>query len=349
MNTLPNMALRRWLMMAVLALAALGSVLYHHYTESPFRLVVLDGQTMGTYYRVQVVTDNPEAVHALKPAMERTLQRINKSLSTWDEDSFISRFNAAAYSDDVRNKREYIAIDEDFSSVMFQSQYIYRASDGAFNPTLAPLITAWGFDRGSDTQKWPTPEEISAALELSDFDSVRLGKESMMGRDKEGVTLNFSGIAKGYAVSWLGKIVLEAGYGNYLVDIGGDMLARGHNLEGQLWRVGIEKPDQDGQVVHTVTELQDEAIATSGDYRNYREKDGKRFSHIIDPRTGYPVTHNVASASVRHKSATRADGFATALLVMGREGLDMCEEQKLACYLIIREKDGFSSLSSTLW
>ena len=343
------MRMRRWLMMVVLALAALGSVLYHRYTESPFRLVALDGQTMGTYYRVQVVTDNPEAVEALKPAMELILQRINKSLSTWDEDSFISRFNAAAYSDDVRDKRENIAMDEDFHSVMYQSKYIHSASEGAFNPTLAPLIKAWGFSWDSDAQKWPTPEEISAALELSDFDSVILLMKERLTRDKAGVTLDFSGIAKGYAVNWLGKIVLEAGYGDYLVDIGGDMLARGHNLEGQLWRVGIEKPDQDGQVVHTVTELQDEAIATSGDYRNYREKDGKRFSHIIDPRTGYPINHDVASASVRHKSATRADGFATALLVMGREGLEMCEEQKLACYLIIREKNGFSSLSSSRW
>ena len=334
------MKLRRWLMMVVLAVAALVSVLYHR-ANVP-ELAVLEGQTMGTYYRIKVAGESSENLKPLKPEIEAALQRINKSLSTWDAESFISGFNADA------DNLETVLMEGDFFPVMYGSRRIFAASDGAFNPALAPLIKLWGFDRDSDQQKWPSLKEITKALELSDFDSIELIKEVMQ-RKKAGVTLNFSAIAKGYAVDVLGEIIFDAGYRHYLIDIGGEILARGNNPEGKSWRVGIEQPDQNGAVVQTVVALQDEAIATSGDYRNYREKDGKRFSHIIDPRTGYPIDHDIASVSVRAKTAMRADGFATALMVMGRAGLEMCEKQELACYLIVRENEVFSSISSSRW
>ena len=335
------MKLRRWLMMVLLAGAALASVLYHR-ANVP-ELAVLEGQTMGTYYRIKVAGESSENLKSLKPSVEAALKRINKSLSTWDADSLISRFNA-----DKDNLDSFL-MEGDFFPVMHESRHMSLVSDGAFNPALAPLIKLWGFDRDSDQQKWPEPEEVAEALALSDFDQgIRLVKEVML-RQKAGVTLNFSAIAKGYAVDVLGEALKKAGHLDYLVDIGGEILARGLNTDGTAWRVGIEQPDQNGAIVQTVVALEDEAIATSGDYRNYREKDGKRFSHIIDPRTGYPIDHDIASVSVRAETAMRADGFATALMVMGRAGLETCEKQELACYLIVRENGVFSSLSSSRW
>ncbi|NQY82811.1 MAG: FAD:protein FMN transferase [Alphaproteobacteria bacterium] len=340
------MTMRCWLMMMILAVMATGSLVYQQYRNSTPILDSFNGETMGTYYQIKVVGFGGAAtpLAELRPRIEGALLRINQSLSTWDTQSLISRFNANL------NVTTAVEVDADFAAVLRGSQDLFAQSAGAFNPALASLITLWGFGRDSD-DNWPTESEVITALSRSDFASLEFtpSDPATLRRSVPGVTLNFSAIAKGYAVDVLGQIVTDAGYQHYLVDIGGELRAVGSNSAGEPWRVGIEQPDQNGIVIQTVTKLHDEAIATSGDYRNYREKNGKRFSHIIDPRTGYPITHDVASVSVRAASTMVADGWATALLVMGQSGLETCKNLNLACLMIVRNGDTFTSHSSPAW
>lgn len=335
---------RRWAMMGILVLLAAISVLYHRYLAPRHEVLNVQGQTMGTYYSITAVQKPGLAeLSHLQPRIEQTLLRVNKSLSTWDQESWISRFNA-----DTENLSRQ-ELDTDFATVMAVSEQVFQQSHGAFNPSLAPLISLWGFDRDPD-DAWPTEQQVALAQANSNFASLRFvaTPEPTLQRTQAGVQVNFSAIAKGYAVDELVRLLQGAGYSDLLVDIGGELRALGAN-DGVPWRVGIERPDQEGVVVQEVITLQDQAIATSGDYRNYRTKGGKRFSHILDPRTGYPIEHSVASVSVRASSAMVADAWATALLVNGLAGLKTCDELQLACLMIVREGKEYISRKNLYW
>lgn len=287
----------------------------------------VSGSTMGTYYRVTLadkVTDSA----ALKLEIETALTKINRSMSTYLPDSEISQFNRSAAATPS-------AISAEFAHVLAQALQLAELTSGAFDITVNPLVQAWGFGSDGVQTTVPSTAQINAILTHTGYRLLSLQGQQLAKKVPQ-LTVDLSAIAKGFAIDQIGDLLSQRGYENWLVDIGGELKARG-NKGDENWQVAIEQPrDQGG--IHHVLDLQDSAIATSGDYRNYVELGGQRYSHIIDPVTGYPVTHQLASATVLHDSAMMADALATALLVMGQDlAFDFAQEQGLSVYLIVRD------------
>ena len=301
----------------------------------------ISGQTMGTQYRVLIVEaglDGP-GQQELGADIEETLRAVNASMSTYIEDSEISRFNAS-------ESTEPFPISSGFAEVLREAQAISESTGGAFDATVGPLVNLWGF--GPEE----APDEVSEAAldqerERVGFQHLTVEAESLT-KGVANQVVDLSAIAKGWGVDQLVRVVEEAGHQNFMAEIGGEVATRGTNANGGLWRLGIEKPLLEGRKVHSVVELSNQAMATSGDYRNFIGEGASRRSHTIDPRTGRPVTHSLASVSVVAESCTKADGWATALTVLGpEEGLLKAEEEGLAAFFLVREGDGSFSESAT--
>jgi len=320
---------------------------------------VLTGATMGTTYSVIV----PDLKHAdkanLKSRIDSLLTDVNAAMSTWDKDSAISRFNESESID-------WVLVPEDFVLVTNAALTIAESTDGAFDPTVGPLIKLWGFgarnrnegddqsnDSGSDDV--PTSDEVLNLLEQTGFEKLQVDtKTSSLKKSTSALRVDLNAIAKGYAVDLLAEAVTSAGYTDYLVEIGGELRISGENADGEPWRVGIERPlgskdreSEKGQAQEGLY-LNDGGVATSGDYRNAFESDGVRYSHIIDARNGVPVSHDLASVTVVADSAMMADGWATALMVLGPDdGMKIADELGLAAFFILRDsQQGFITRSS---
>ena len=209
--------------------------------------------------------------------------------------------------------------------------------------TVGPLVNLWGFGPVPRGDTIPSDTEIREALQKVGYTKIHTQiSPPAIKKDRPDIQIDLSAIAKGYAVDQVADYLDRSRVLDYLVEIGGELRAKGKNAEGTAWRVGIEKPVPNKRAVHQVLHLRDQAMATSGDYRNYFEKNGQRFSHTINPRTGRPITHNLASVTVINPSSMRADAMATALMVLGPEvGYELAERQKLAALFILRDSDGF--------
>lgn len=289
---------------------------------------------MGTSYSVTVSKRADSDQGSLRGAVARELQDIDALMSTYRANSEVSRFNRHRGLDPF-------PVSESTFSVLAAAQEVSAATGGAFDITVGALVEAWGFGPGRAGSQ-PSQEAISRLRSEAGWSKLDLDSNGRYVR-KAGPALqcDLSAIAKGYAADRVGEALEAAGCTDYLVDIGGELLARGANPAGGLWRVGVERPDASGRVVHRILRITDTAIATSGDYRNFREAEGRRFGHVLDPRTGRPAESRVASATVLHSSAMLADAFATALLVLGeKEGLEMAEREDLAVLLILRDGSG---------
>jgi len=226
---------------------------------------------------------------------------------------------------------------------------VSEASGGAFDMTVGPLVEAWGFGHTKPTAI-PTPDTIESLKKRTGWEKVLLDPGAQAVRKVvPQIECDLSAIAKGYAVDRVSEALSRLGQDNHMVEVGGEVRVRGLNAERKPWRIGIETPDRAGGVVSRILPLRDIALATSGDYRNFREIDGKRYSHTIDPQTGRPVEHRTASVTVLAGSAMRADVFATAILVLGETaGLELAERQGLAVLMLVRRDDGgFDELAST--
>ncbi len=311
--------------------------------SSPVDLPLMEvgGETMGTTYIVKVVSPPPALTEQRLGSMVATaLSEVNQRLSNWISDSEVSRFNASASTMPV-------PISTDFLNVMTESFEIHRATGGRFDVTVAPLINLWGFGPRDENAPIPSQGAVNTALE-------QVGMARHLSLDSKGlrklrpdVSVNLSAIAKGYGVDRVAQALVLAGVENYLVEIGGDLATQGHNAAGAPWRVGIEKPQAHGREIQLVVSVSGLGMATSGDYRNFVMHEGKRFSHIIDPVTGRPITHGLASVTVLAETGTRADGWATALLVMGdTAGLKVADSLGIAAYFIVRQDDGFVTMRS---
>lgn len=294
------------------------------------------GQTMGTFYSV-VVVEHPgvPAPADLKALVEDALVPVNERLSNWSPTSEVSRFNAHQGTDPVPISRE-------LREVMAVAGEVHARSSGQFDVTLAPLIELWGFGaQGPGPGQVPTHGQIQEALGA-------VGQERWLELSIDGSTLRkrrvdttvyLAALAKGYGIDAVAEALRTAGWGDFMVEIGGDLYAAGTNGVGQAWRIGVERPDAVRRTVYQIVEASDLAMATSGDYRNYFEDNGVRYSHIIDAQTGRPVTHRTASVTVLAATATRADAWATALLALGRErGLPVADRWGLAALFITREE-----------
>lgn len=278
------------------------------------REIKLAGKTMGTTYHITVVGGYFSAVAPLQKAIDERLAAINASMSTFQPDSEISRFSRLQGADTP------FPVSEDFQAVMKVSKELFHITGGAWDGTLDPLIDLWGFGRTKRPEdRVPSAQEIQALLPRVGFQQIAMDAEGRLSKAHPSVSLDLASVAKGYGVDAIAALIRERGFTDYLVEIGGEVYAAGLRPDGQPWRVGINKPDPEAPFdqVYRVVQLQDRAFATSGDYRNYFEIDGRRYAHIIDPRTGYPVSNGVVSVSVTAATCALADGLATAIEVMG--------------------------------
>ena len=293
---------------------------------------------MGTTFAVTVVGPVSDSVaERLREDIEVTLADVDGAMSTYDHDSELSRFNRWQRTD-------WFTLSPPTFEVFRQAQEVSRLTRGAFDVTVAPLVNAWGFGAAGPAASLPTDTEVTALLANvgetmleMDHDPPRIRKF------RPAMQSDLSALAKGFAVDRVADLLDRGddGVEGYLVEVGGEVRTRGRNEDGHPWRVGIERPVDGPSSIQRVLELTDAALATSGDYRNYFEHEGRRYSHTIDPRTGYPVDHRLVSVSVVDATCMRADALATALEVLGpEEGLALALEQGLAAFLITREADG---------
>lgn len=300
-------------------------------------LEVFAGPTMGTSYTVKIVVDrNLDRAERdqTRFLIEMELENVDAKMSTYRTDSELSRFNASLSTDPFPLSPDTIA-------VFALAQAVSEETNGAFDVTVGPLVNAWGF--GPDPRgALPTDEQIAALLERVGYQKLIVDAEhNTVRKTQPDLYCDLSAIAKGYAVDRVAAALDDAGYDRYMVEVGGETKTRGHNPDGVPWRIGIERPVTDQRAVQRVVPLVDAALATSGDYRNYYEVDGVRYSHEIDPRTGRPIAHNLVSVSVIDARCTMADAYATAFMVLGaEEGLRVAESLGLAALFIVRLPTG---------
>jgi thiamine biosynthesis lipoprotein len=304
--------------------------------------VLITGATMGTSYSVRIGSTAPVDPDTLRAALNARLAEINSMMSTYDSESDISRLNRAGSGN-------WIEIPAEMATVVREAIGISELSQGAFDITVSPLVELWGFGPGGAIAEPPTAARIEAVRQRTSIDKLRLRTEPpAIRKTHAGVSIDLSAIAKGYAVDELARVIERMGASDYLVEIGGEIRVRGERPGGGNWRVGIERPLRGERSVQRVIELGDGAIATSGDYRNFIMLDQVRFSHAIDPRTGYPVQHATASVSVIADTAMRADALATAFLVLGHDmGLPLAEQLVLPVLFTIRTEDGLDEIASS--
>jgi len=299
--------------------------------------LLLTGRTMGTTYHVKAVVGRFYDGAGLQAIIEERLEAVNQSMSTFRPTSEISRFNAS------RQVGDPFPISNDFLTVMQVAQRVYALTEGAWDGTVKPLVDLWGFGK-SATPQVPSPDEINRQLFQIGFEHIEITAEGSLIKRRAGITLDLASIAKGYGVDQIAHVIREEGVTDFLVEIGGEVFASGKRLDGQNWKVGINRPQTTAayNAVYKALTLHDQAMATSGDYRNYFEANGKRYSHVMDPRTGYPVSNGVISVSIIAPTCTLADGMATAIMVMGpAQGIALIDSiDKVEGLIIVQVDDG---------
>ena len=285
---------------------------------------------MGTTFAVRVVSDtlSDRRVASLRVVIEDALEDIDQKMSTYRLDSELSRFNSARSTDPFPVSTETLAV--------FQHALeISELTGGAFDVTVGALVDAWGFGPSGQPAAFPTDADIERLQEHVGYQQLELDLVASTVRKSDPMlSSDLSALAKGYAVDRVVELLRAEGLESSLVEVGGEVRTMGRSERGDAWRVGIERPVVGPPTVHRLVRLRDRALATSGDYRNYYEVGGRRISHTIDPRTGRPVTHDLASVSVIAQLCVRADAIATALEVLGPdEGFAMALAQDWAALL----------------
>ncbi len=302
--------------------------------------VMFTGETMGTTYHVKVIAGSLKRTSYLKEKIDNRLKEINLSMSIFTPDSEISKFNALRDT----NKKFYIS--DDFMQVMTTAENLYGITQGAWDGTISPLVNLWGFGKDKREKQMPTQEEVVREFKKVGFHQIEISAKGKYLRKKNPeVTLNLGSIAKGYGVDQLSELIEKNGFKNYIVEIGGEIYASRLRPDGKPWRAGINTPKAEAGVreVYKVVSLENQALATSGDYRNFFQSGGYRYSHIIDPKTGFPIQNGVVSVSVIADNCTFADGLATALMVLGPEiGIPIVNNLKdVECLIIVQQSDGY--------
>ncbi|MCH1414662.1 MAG: FAD:protein FMN transferase [Glaciecola sp.] len=333
---------RNKVLLAWLALIGLAILLFlPRESSDEVQPVLLQGKTMGTTFNVKFYpTSEQLQTNNMYELVNDELIRVNQLMSTYIEDSELSVLNKTPM-----NKPMVVSADN--VVVLNEAQRLYKASDGAFDVTVGPLVNLWGFGPDGRVVKQPPADTIEDMLTRIGTDLLDIQGNTVT-KKHDNVYIDFSALAKGYGVDRVAHVLEQLGITNYLVEIGGEMRLSGAKPDGTKWRVAIEKPIAGSREVQLILEPQNLAIATSGDYRNYFEVDGKRYSHTIDPRTGYPITHKLVSVTVLHKSSMTADALATMLTVLGPvEAAKYAEENQLPVYLIVKTDSGFQGIMSS--
>ena len=319
--------------------------------------ILLQGPTMGTYYRVRVVAEAGDQ-EALRGLVERRLDAVDRAMSTYRGDSEVSRFNRLGAG-------ESQVFSEETWAVVELARRVREESGGAFDPTVGPLVDAWGFGApGRDAEPTPVADDRLAEMRSAIGAIELLSDDRRVLKLEDGAALDLSAIAKGWATDRVSEALSLAGFGNHLVEVGGEVRTAGHSPAGDPWRIAIERPpaqstdprpgirapatkDATQPGLQKVLPFTNGSLATSGDYRNFWERDGVRYSHTIDPRTGRPVEHALASASVFHESCAVADAYATALMVLGpQEGLRWANQNDIAALLLVYRGNSLEEVAS---
>lgn len=287
-----------------------------------------EGFIFGTIYHITYQSD----VNYQKK-IEAELQKVDNSLSPFNKTSIISRIN----------RNEDVKVDNLFAEVFQLAEKISKETDGAFDITVAPMVNAWGF--GFKTGNPPTKQTVDSLRAIVGFQKVTLEEEHVKKQNPH-IMLDCSAIAKGYGSDIVARFLKKKGIQNFMVEIGGEIVVNGNSEKQVPWRVGINKPTDDSlntsQELQDVINVTDIAMATSGNYRNFYYKNGKKYAHTIDPKTGYPVQHNILSATVLAKNCATADAYATSFMVMGLDGAKKVLEKhpELDAYLIYSDEKG---------
>lgn len=286
------------------------------------------GLVFGTSYNITYKSNDN-----LKPEIEKTLAEVDASLSPFNEKSVITHVN----------KNEAVTLDDHFITVFRLSSEIYKDTEGAFDITVAPLVNAWGF--GFKNGITPDRHAIDSLMQFVGFDKVKLQDGKIIKTDDR-LMLDCSAIAKGYGVDAVARLLKSKGIDNYMVEIGGEIVASGENPKGAPWRIGVSKPDDDSvsisNEIQGIINITNRAMATSGNYRNFYYKGGKKYAHTIDPKTGCPVQHSILSATVVSDECAKADAYATAFMVMGLDKAKavLARHKDMMAYFIYSDDKG---------
>ena len=296
--------------------------------QSPPKQYHIEGFAQGTYYSIRYYDQQNRN---LQPQIDSLLDDFNKTASIFDPASIISRIN--------RNE-ENVVLNDDFIKIFNIAMEVSRNTDGAFDVTVGQLVNAWGF--GTEKRQSIAQERIDSLLLCVGYEKVTLQNKQII-KENPCVQLNFNAIAKGYSVDKLGEFLDDLNIEHYLIDIGGEIIAKGHK-QGKSWNVGIEQPSHqkgEDRAIITSIPLNDMALATSGNYRRYFEENGERYAHTISPQTGYPTKHTLLSATILHSKAVYADAYATAFMVMGTEkALAFLTQHPEIQAFLVYEQDG---------
>ncbi|KAA8561407.1 FAD:protein FMN transferase [Pseudomonas extremaustralis] len=298
------------------------------------------GPTMGSTYSIQYVrtsaTPGPEAVQR---EVESILQTVDRQMSTYRSDSDIERFNQLP-------AHSCQPMPASILQLVRTGEQLSQASDGAFDLTVEPLINLWGFGPQARQVKVPDAATLAQAREQVGYQHLRIDGQQLC--KDAAVEIDFNSIAAGYAVDRIAERLAALGIRSYLAEATGELKAAGRKPDGSAWRIALEEPRDDLQVAEKIINVDGFGVSTSGDYRNYFQQDGRRYSHTLDARTGAPITHQLASVTVLHPSALMADGLSTLLLILGpQQGWDYAEQHQVAAFFVMREGDGFVTRSNS--
>ena len=309
-------------------------------------VVLIQGETMGTTYRVSIVVpvyiswSKDFRDDLLKKKIDNELARVNALMSTYDQKSELSRLNK-------HKSEEPFPISADTAKVLRLALEIAQKTNGAYDPTVGPLVNLWRFGPEDRPEKVPSDEEIAAARQRVGWDKIKIieqpGSDSQQPqyavvKSDPNVYIDLSSVAKGFGVDCVAELLTQNHYKDFLVDVGGELRSSGKNVADKDWSVGITNPAIMNMNLAKTVSLSDKSIATSGDYLNFYELDGARYSHIIDTQTGRPITHKTASVSVIDDSCMTADAWATALLALGAEkGKPLAKENGLHVIFLVRD------------
>lgn len=325
--------------MMKLWLALIGLAFFVSCSQAPKQKNIA-GETMGTTYHVSFISGDPaHKADEIKANIDGLLEQINQQMSTYDPNSELSRINAS------RQTSPFV-ISRSLEVVVKRALEIAEQTGGVLDVTVGPLVNLWGFGPQARPEQIPTQAELDEVLDEIGFRHIQVDNHQLTKLNPE-LYIDLSTIAKGYAVDRVARVLEQLRIHNYLVEIGGEMRIKGSKEGGKPWRIAIEKPISTERAIQRIIEPIDMAVATSGDYRNYYEEDGVRYSHIIDPRTGKPIQHNLVSVTVLTETSMDADAYSTALMVLGPEAaLEFAQRHDLAVMLVTREDQGFKEYTT---
>jgi thiamine biosynthesis lipoprotein len=316
-----------------LVFAGIAALLFAGCSEDRLPEIELSGPVMGTSFSIKLV-DSPGTIDrdALGTSIAARLEDIEQRFSTYRPSSELVRVNATLSTD-------WIPVSGELCEVVETALGYSRQTHGAFDVTVGPLVLLWGFGAEADRSAPPDDALVAEARSSVGYEKLQTDCAApALRKSLPGVNIDLSAFVKGYAVDRIADLLDAGGLDNFLVEIGGELRMRGHNAARKPWSIAIEKPEVASRVVQSVIQVTDRGMATSGDYRNFFEHDGVRYSHTIDPETGRPVTHDAAAVTVIGDTAAEADALATALLVMGPdEGLAFAQSGDIAAYFLLRD------------